>query len=82
MKIVYQVTVTDEDVRQNVMDVIDEMEGEIEFHNDDEKSNFITDCTENICDKYESEYWNHELSYMDYEEEVLDLAREYGIRKD
>lgn len=84
MKIVYQVTVTDEDVKQNVADVVEEFEndGQIKFSSDEVREQFIDDCTENICDKYEAEYWDHELCYMDYEDEVLDMARDYGYRKD
>lgn len=80
MKIVYQVTVTDEDVKQNVIDTVEEFENddEIEFPSDEVREQFIDDCTESICDKYEAEYWDHELSYMDYEVEVSDMARECG----
>ena len=80
MKIVFQITVTDEDVRQNVTDTVEEFEndGQIKFPSDEAREQFIDDCTEFICDKYEAEYWDHELSYMDYEVEVSDMSREYG----
>ena len=83
MKVVYQVTVTDEDVKQNVTDVVEEFEndGQIKFPSDEVREQFIDDCTESICDKYEAGYWDHELLYMDYEDEVSDMALYYGIRK-
>ena len=83
MKIVYQVTVTDEDVKQNVIDTVEEFENddEIEFPSDEVREQFIDDCTESICDKYEAGYWNHELLYMDYENEVGDMVLHYGIGK-
>lgn len=80
MKIVYQVTVTDEDVRQNVLDMVDELEedGWIEFPNDEAREVFITDCAEVVCDKCEDDYYDAPPKREDYRNEVLDLAREYG----
>lgn len=80
MKIVYQVTVTDEDVKRDVLDMVDEMEedGWIEFPSDDACDEFVAECAQLICDKCEDEYFSAPPGRDDYWNEVLDLAKTYG----
>lgn len=80
MNVVYQVTVTDDDVWMNVADALFDAKdnGWIEIPDDIALHNFIHDCTEIICDKCEDHYYGGPPEYEDYKTEVLDLAKEYG----
>lgn len=84
MKIVYQMIVTDEDVRANVADAVFDAKdnGWIEIPDDIALHNFIEDCTQIICDKCEDEYYGGPPDFEDYESAVMDLARDYGYVED
>lgn len=84
MKIVYQIIITDEDVRHDVERTVEEQvaNGWIEFPSGEAREEFIDDCTECICDQYENGFYDREMKYEDYENAVLDLAKDYGYRKE
>lgn len=82
MKIISQVT--DESIRWNVLDAIEELEEDevIQFPDDDARNDFINECVERIIDNYET-YDHDPCGYTpNYEDEVCDLAVWDGYAKD
>lgn len=77
MRIVYQLTITDDDVRQNVKAVVNELESDsvIAFPDEESKLDFITDCADIIIDKFDDGFYDD--GNPNYEVAVLDNARDY-----
>ena len=78
MKILY--CVTDETVRLNVSDAVSACleDNQIAFPDDSAREAFETDLFETICDRVETESYYGSPSDIDYEEEVLDMAKLYN----
>jgi len=80
-KVVFSMTVTDDDIRYNVLATVKELEAdkEIEFPDSEAREEVIEDTIDTIIDKYES---RPDYFWPDFETEVLDIVDDYGYRKD
>ena len=77
----FTVTITEDMIRDKFDFDIRELEedGQIEFHNDEQRDEFIEECVAEVVDKYE-DYGIMEYA-PNYEEIILDMAELYGIAK-
>lgn len=75
MKNIFSFTITEEDIRHDVEAAAEEMEEELIFPNDHARSDFVNDCVSTVIDKYKF----YETYNPDYNAEVLDLAKVYGV---
>ena len=72
--------ITDTTIKYDVEDALKEMEDndEIEFPTIETRDEFITECVENIIERYE--FYDYEFT-PDYDEIVYELAAEYEYTK-
>ena len=69
------IIINDETIRENIKETVETLEEneEIYFDFESEKTEFIDDCLDEICTKYET----FETYSPNYENEVLDLYSVY-----
>lgn len=80
-RVVFNMTVTDEDIRNNVLATVEELEAnkEIEFPDSEAREEVIEDTIDTIIDKYEN---RPDYFWPDFELEVLDTMESYGYLKE
>lgn len=82
MKIVYQIAITDDDIRYDVESIVKEnCDNEwIKFPNEEARAEFIDDCVEYFCDQYEDGFYDRVMERDEYEAVIIEFADDYGYR--
>ena len=73
------IVINDDTIEQDVIETLESIEEDcgIEFPNEEERNEFINDCVNVIIDKYEF----YERYTPDYNDEIYELAKEFGYMK-